>query len=145
MATTGFGAKIQVQTNGSTWVDIADGVTLGLPKPEVGEAEYTHLAQADRYRRYLPTLIEAGVVPFECDYAKATVLQLDPLLGVAKVTTNDVKWKITGPDEDGAGAVTAVTFTFNGFLQKLDYGDPEKDEILIIKGEVRIDGPITIA
>lgn len=139
-----MGAKVQYGY-GTAATDVAEVTMISGPSPEFGEAETTHLGLTDPWKTFVPTLGDGGSLSFECNYKAATVTALNGILGKYDNGTAKMKWKITAPDEDGAGSGTAQTFTFEGFLKKAEYGNFEPEAVAKIKGEVKIIGMITVA
>jgi hypothetical protein len=123
---------------------------ISIPQQEVQTVETSWLGMSDTNRIFTPALTDPGVLGFECNYTKATYTSLNAVRGRLKLSTvipptgNNINWRVTCPDEDGAGAVTAQTFTFNGILTKLEVSI-EVEGVMKIKGEVKVSGPVTVA
>jgi hypothetical protein len=137
----GWSTKLEHSTapTPGTYVQVAETVTIQIPAVEVTSVEDTHLGVTDRFRTYVPGLRDSGTISVEANYNKATITALDGLTGTLRT------WRITAPDEDGAGPDTAPTFTFQGFISKRDATEMKPDEIAKIKFEIKVTGKVTIA
>jgi hypothetical protein len=146
MATLGYTTKLELDPGTGTFAELLNCISITLPKSNVNMVDSTSLTSANRTRTYVPGLIDAGSFDFEVQYAKATLTALKAVEGIASVgsTPLPVKWRITLPDEDGAGAITAVVFTFPGTLVSLE-GDAKVEDILVLKCGVKVTGAVTIA
>lgn len=151
MATIGFTAKLELDNGGGTFAIIDEATMITVPAQETTTVETTHLNLSTPMKTFTPGLTDPGVLSFEANYTKASYNQLNAVRGKLKdganpipPTGDDIKWRITAPDEDGAGAGTAQTFTFAGILTKLELGF-ETEAVVKIKGEVKVSGAITIA
>jgi hypothetical protein len=123
----------------ASYTQIAETVTIQIPPVEVTSVEDTHLGVTNRHRTYVPGLRDSGTISVEANYSNATLIALDGLTGTPRT------WRITAPDEDGAGAETAPTFVFQGFISKRDPVDMVPDEVAKIKFEIKVTGEVTIA
>jgi len=150
MAFIGFSAKLELDPGTATYALISDATTITLPSQETASIETSHLNMANTMRTFTPGLTDPGVLSFECDYSKATYNTLVAVKGLLKIggqippTGNNINWRISSPDEDGAAAGNPQTFTFNGFLTKLETSF-EMESVIKIKGEVKVSGLVTIA
>jgi hypothetical protein len=149
MAIIGFTAKLELDPGTGSYATIDECTMITLPAFETTSIETSHLNLITPDRTYTPGLTDNGTLSFECNYSKATYNTLHSIKGKLKVTSqipptgNNINWRITSPDEDGAGAGTAQTFTFNGFLTKLETAF-ETEAVVKIKGEVKVNGAITV-
>lgn len=150
MAVIGFTSKLELDPGTATFGLISDTTMISIPAQEVSTVETSWLGMSDTNRTYTPGLTDPGVMSFECNYTKTGYSALNAVRGKLKVTTaipptgNAINWKITCPDEDGAGVNTAQSFTFNGILTKLEVSI-ETEGLMKIKGEVKVSGPVTVA
>jgi hypothetical protein len=145
MATIGYTAKLAVKTTGS-FVDVSpEVVTISVPAVEVSSVESTHLNVTDGFKTYVPGLKNAGTLSFEANYTKDAYTTLDNIRGLLKSGSNDIEWRITAPDEDGAGAFTPQTFIFKGFVMKTEGPTFEPEGLAKLKCEVQITGKVTVA
>lgn len=150
MAVIGFTSKLELDPGTSTYGLISDTTMITIPSQEVSTVETSWLGMSDTNRTYTPGLTDPGVLSFECNYSKSGYTALNTVRGKLKITTaipptgNPVMWKITAPDEDGAGVATPQSFTFNGILTKLEV-NIETEGLMKIKGEVKVSGAITVA
>jgi hypothetical protein len=149
MAIIGFTAKLELDPGTASYTEISETTLISLPAFETATVETSYLGMSTPDRTYTPGLTDNGTLSFECNYSKATFNTLAGVKGKLKITTqipptgNNINWRITSPDEDGAGAGTAQTFTFNGILTKLETSF-ETEAVVKIKGEVKISGAITV-
>lgn len=144
MATIGYTAKLQVKTSGS-FVDVSpEVVTIQVPAVEVSSVESTHLNVTDGFKTYVPGLKNSGTLSFEANYTKEAYTLLDGIRGKLKEGSVEIEWKITAPDEDGAGAFTPQTFQFKGYVMKTELGF-EPEGVSKIKCEVQVVGKVTVA
>lgn len=118
---------------------VAETVSIQIPPVEVSAVEDTHLAVPNRFRTYVPGLFDSGTVSVEANYSKATINALSGLTGVVRT------WRITPPDEDGAGPETAPVFTFQGFISKREPIEVKPDEVVKVKFDIKLTGGLTIA
>lgn len=146
MATIGFTAKLELDNGSGTFAVIDEATMITVPAQETTTVETTHLNLSTPIKTFTPGLTDPGVLSFEANYTKASYNQLNAVRGKLKdganpipPTGDDIKWKITAPD-DG----TPQVFTFNGILTKLELGF-ETEAVVKIKGEVKVSGEITIA
>ena len=123
----------------TTYTAISETVMIQAPGQEVSKIETTHLGVVNGVRTYSPGLKDPSSVSIETNYSKATRALVETLIGVAKT------WKITAPDEDGAGVDTSPTHTFVGFISKVDPVDFKPDEIVKLKFDLQISGAVAIA
>lgn len=152
MSTTGFQATLEVDDAGTgaavggASTKFTGVLTLTLPSQEAGEYESTELAQtdggtADPIKRYQPTgLIEQATLKGEIFYTKSNHQRLLALVGKKGYT-----WKLTPPDEDGAGVGTPLVGSGLGFLKKIDEIVFEKETPVTIKVEIRPEKAWTFA
>lgn len=148
----GFGAKLEVNSGTSQAFVAVDSVKMvSIPAGDVAAIDATHMGLTTPYKVKTAGLIDPGKMTFESIYSKASYNQLIALLGKGgygtpsiPATAPFVQWRVSSPDEDGSGAGTAQTFTFAGFLDKLET-HAETEALMVIKGEVTISGPITVA
>jgi hypothetical protein len=134
-AIIGFRARISVNDGTEGAEAFFDGATeIEFPESEVGEIEDKRLYAATRDRKYIPTLIENGMVTVVVNWSKAVHARLRALRGLRGKT-----WKLYSPDEDGA-TVTLVPLiaTVDGFLKKLGKPKFEKDKDATIAFDLRI-------
>jgi hypothetical protein len=118
---------------------VAETVSIQVPAVEVSSVEDTHLGVVNGFRTYTPGLKDSGTISIEANYSKALMTALDGLTGLVKT------WRVTAPDEDGAGSGTAQTFVFAGFVQKRDATEFKPDEVVKIKFDIKVTGAVTIA
>lgn len=152
MAVIGFTSKLELDPGTGSFAVIDEMTMITIPAMEVTSVEtsYLGISASAPYKQFTPGLIDPGVLAFECNYKKDTYNTLNGVRGKLKATTaipptgSDVKWKVTCPDEDGAGSSTAQTFTWNGFLTKLEV-NVEVEGVMKIKGEVKLSGACTVA
>jgi len=151
MATIGFTAKLELNDGASNAYDVvAETTMITLPAQDVTTVETTYLGLSTPHKTFTPGLTDSGVLSFECNFTEATYNRLQAVRGKLKHTTiippsgTDVNWKVTAPDEDAGGAGTAMTFTMNGILTKLEVS-MEVEAVMKIKGEIKISGAITVA
>ena len=141
MADIGFKAGLTVNDGAANaHAAFPGGVVFTLPSREVGKAESTAHDQADFYRRWLPTLIDSGVLKGEINFLAAQYARLDGLL----TSRASKEWKLTAPPTASTGSGVPQAFTFNGFVSKLDETPFEREGVLMIKFEVTVSGTWTI-
>lgn len=140
MAQTGFQCKLSVAGS-----DFADLVKIVLPAVEAGEQEVTGLNQvdgsskADPVRRFLPTLIDQGLIKAEGFYTKAGYVTLHGL-----VAKKDKTFVITAPPSTEGGSDTLAA-TFTGFVKKVDEVEFDKENPTMVKFEIRVSKAATLA
>lgn len=140
MGYIGWTTKLEHSTvPATTYTQISDTVTIQIPGAEVSEVEDTHLGVANGIRSYTMGLKDVGRVKAECNWSKATLVAIDGLVGVNRT------WRVTAPDEDGAGAGTAQTATFTGFIAKREPTEFQPNEIAKTSFEIRLTGAVTFA
>ena len=151
MVNLALNAKLELDPGTGSYSIVDDCTTISVPEFSVGVVDTSHLNLLTPHRTFTPGLIDNGSVTFECHFTEATYSQLLAVLGKKKITTvipptgANVNWRITAMDEDAAGALTPVTWTFNGFLNKLGTSFDEAEAIVKIKGEIKCDNLVTVA
>ena len=146
MAIIGFSAALAIDPGTATFTNLPELVMVSLPAFETTTVETSHLGLSNTYKTFTPGLTDGGVMTFECNYSKAAYTQLQTVLGKLKITTaippsgNDIRYRVTLPDEDAGGAGTAQVFT----LTKMECS-AEVESIMKIKGEVKVNSNITVA
>lgn len=123
----------------TTYTAVADTVMIQIPGTEVSEVEDTHLGVSNGIRSFTMGLKDLGRIKVECNWSKAGLVVIDGLMGINKT------WKVTAPDEDGAGAGTPQTATFTGFIAKRDPAEFQPNEIVKVSFEIRLTGAVTFA
>ena len=153
MADIGFQVKLSVNDGAlNVQVDFTGHTLVVLPPSESGEKEVTEHSQADNVRRFIPTLIDAGKVKVEFNYTNTLMTRLRALLGKKKIGPSTPKvaqqWVITAPEVEAAGTTAAgedpQKFTLTGWLCKIDEMPFERDGEMVLKGEIRVNGPMTV-
>lgn len=153
MAIVGFSTTLALGSDNAspTYTDITELNMVTIPEFETGTVESSYMNQSTKFRDYLPTLTNPGVVEFECNFSTAQHAALYAVMGRKKYTGttlpqtgNNVMWKIITPDENGATANGFTTFVFNGILTKCacSFSTEEK---LVIKGSIQVCGAVTIS
>lgn len=137
----GWSTRLEFTTHPTvgSYTQVAETVMIAVPGTEVTKVEDTHLGVTNMTRTYVPGLRDKGTISCEVNYGKDTMVQLDGLVGSMR------NWRITAPDEDGAGAGTAQIFTFAGFVSKIDPTEFKPDEIVKTKFEITVAGAVTLA
>ena len=148
--TIGFTASLSVNDGSSNAQQAIPNVKMiTLPTLDTAMIETTTLGSATPDKTFTPGLTDSGNLSFECLYTADTYSRLATLVGKLKHSTRipptgtDVTWLVTAPDEDGAGAGAAQTFTFNGCLTKIETS-MEIEAVMMIKGEVKVSGNVTV-
>jgi hypothetical protein len=150
MAIIGFTTKLELDAGVGTFTEITEVNMISLPAVETSTVETTFMGQSTTWRDYTPGLTDAGVLGFETNFSTATYNTLFAVKGKKKATTiipstgQDIRYRVTSPDENGGTANGASSFTFNGILTKLDTSFDIEGKV-VIKGEVKVCGAITIA
>ena len=144
MAIIGYGTTLSLDPGTGTFAVRAGTTNISIPKSSVNMVDANDLNVASRIKVRVPGLIDGGQFTFELFYTRAVMDLLKSVEGKNLVGTAKVKWRITLPDDDGAGADVAQTFTVEGTLMSVEY-DAKVEEILIIKCEVQTSGVVTIA
>lgn len=127
MAVIGVTGKLELNTTGSTWVEIAKCKSISFPDFSTTAVDITNLASPDYAKEYVPGMVDAGSVTFQCEYTSATYVQLT---GLVRTTKN---WRITSP----TGVADVVQFS--GFLTKVALA-MSPDEEMVIDAELRTSG-----
>lgn len=137
----GWSTKLEYTTapTPGSYTAISEAVTIQLPGAEVTSVEDTHLSVTNKIRTFTPGLRDNGSISCTTNYSKATMAAVEALVGLVKT------WKITAPDEDGAGAETAPTFTFVGFITKREPVEAKADEKMEMSFDIKISGAVTVA
>lgn len=134
MAQLGFGTKIQVDDGASSaFVDLVEVTSITVPTGEDGRVEYSHLGQVGRGKLYLPGLKEPGEVTVEQNATEAELVRLNTIKAAA--TTKN--WKVILPD--------GATFTFAGFISKMEVAADAGESIIKNRLSVAISGDVTVA
>jgi hypothetical protein len=153
MAIVGFQSTLGLGNDNAspTYTDIVELNMVSIPEFETGTVEASYMNQSTKYRDFIPTLTNPGVIEFECNFTTAQHAALYAVHGKKKYTGsllpqtgNNVMWQIKTPDENGATSNGLTTFVFNGILTKMScsLGMEEK---LVIKGTIQICGSVTIS
>jgi len=131
---TGFGTKIAISDDGSSYADIA-GIhdTIGGPEMTADAVETTDHDSTGGYREYIGGLKDSGEVGFKINWDPADA-QHDVL--VAAVGEKKY-WRITFPD----GSSTA---TFQGILTKY-VPDVPLDDRMTAEIAIKVSGQVTWA
>jgi hypothetical protein len=144
MPSIGYTAALSVLTSGATYTAIDGVAMISIPSAEYSEVEYTHLGSTNSHKEFMPGLADGGSLEFEANWTKAGFNTLDAIKGLLANGATTISWKVTTPDEDGAGAGTAQTFVFGGFLKKLEVLPTEPDALMKMKGTVKVNGKVTV-
>ena len=153
MADIGFQCKLSVNDGAANIaVDFTGHTLVVLPSHEVGEKEVTEHSQADNVRRFIPTLVDSGKMKVEFNYKNTLLTRLRALLAKRKIGPSTPKvaqtWVITAPEVEAAGTTAAgedpQKFTFEGWVSKIDEMPFERDGELVLKAEIRVNGPMTV-
>jgi hypothetical protein len=126
MATIPVGAKLEHE-NGSGWLEVQKCKSVNFPGFNVSAVDTTNLGNTDYAKTYIPGMIDAGSVTFECEYTTATYVQLTGLL------RDVIGWRVSAPAGEGD------VVTCDGFLVKIDVPQ-SPDEEMMITGEIKMTG-----
>lgn len=118
---TGYGATVSIKIGSAAAVVLGEVISIGLPNPQVGEAEATHFQSPDRAREYIPTLKENGEIPIGINYDAGNAT--DDQVNAAQASTVPVEVVISIPTSSG----TDQTFTFPGIVKGYEKTVPIDD------------------
>lgn len=68
-----YGSKIQYDSGGGSYVDIAEVVSYESPEIQVTSTEFTHLQSDNNYKEFKPGMIDGDKVSCEINFKKATI------------------------------------------------------------------------
>lgn len=126
--------------NGTTLVKLAGVVSITPPNPEVGEAEVTDLEATDRYRSFIPTMRDPGMIEAVMNYVGGSAT--DTLLRAAKIAADTRAWKVVYSDDDG---VALRQITGSGYVQGLTEPEISLEGVKQVTLTIRVSGAVTEA
>jgi hypothetical protein len=126
LAVIGVSASLEYEDS-SAFVPVAGVKSVNFPGFNVSSVDTTHLGNTNFAMSFMPGMVDAGALTFECEFSEATYTALQ---GKIRET---IGWRVTGPDDED------VAVTCDGFLTKLDVQVTPADE-LMISGEVKLTG-----
>lgn len=114
----GFGVQVGVSASSTdnTFAALLEITDVSGPEIAVDDVEMTHSESPDRYKEWLPGLIDGGEVTVECNYTKENCAAVYALVGVKKY------YKITLPDGGS-------TWKFPGYIKGFGEEEPIDDKI----------------
>ena len=104
--------------DGTALVKLAGVVSITPPDPVLDEVEVTDLEAVNRYRDFIPTMRDSGVITAVLNYVGGSAT--DTLLRAAKIAATDRAWEIVYSDDDGT-ALRKISGT--GWVKR--YSEPE--------------------
>src|ERR1043166_9249280 len=132
-----MGGKVEMGDGASPEVfnPIAEVRKVTISGNKVDFADVTNIQSPNNYKEFIPTLIEAGELSFECNYIPADTTQAS--LVTARDARTKHNWKVVLPS-------TLGNITFAGFVSSIDPSlDYSKEATLSVK--VKITGAVTLA
>src|SRR5262245_61048943 len=108
MATIGIGSKLEYES-GSTWVEVENCKTIGVPQFNVSIIDTVHLGLTDYGMTFMPGMIDPGACPFEAEFTTTTYTALQGIIA----ERSKIGWRVTAEDEESG---LSVVVTCDGFL-----------------------------
>jgi hypothetical protein len=133
-ATIGYGTTITMNTAA---IDGCRKVTA--PGLEVSKQEITHLGSPNATREYIFGMNDIQPVTVEFNF---TGTNYTTLYGAKRLYKDFV---ISVPDPLPTGTPTPTTFTFSGFITKLDAPEATPEGVTMFTCEIQPRGEVTIA
>ena len=126
--------------NGTTLVKLAGVVSITPPDPVMDEVEVTDLDATNRYRDFIPTMRDSGMVSAVLNYVGGSAT--DTMLRAAKIAADDLAWEIVYSDEDG---VPLRKVSGTGWVKRLSEPEITLDGVKQVTLEIRVRGASTEA
>ncbi|QEL13874.1 hypothetical protein [Limnoglobus roseus] len=145
MAILGIGSTLGYSTDGgSTFTTIPECTSISITMGTHDKIENVHLGITDNTKDFLIGLSDPGEIAFKFNFAATVFTGLMAIKGMIKSGSNEIKWKVTGPDPDGAGSGVPQTYTVKGGLMELMFSEFPVNGIIVVDGKVACRGAVTV-
>lgn len=136
--TIGHGATVSFKVGAGSAVLLAEVISLGLPNPQIAEAESTHFLSPDRAREFIAGLKDNGEIPIGINYNAGSAT--DTLVNAAMAATAPIEVVISIPTVSGV----MWDFKFPGIVKGFEKAIPIDDRQTAVI-TVRVAGAVTQA
>lgn len=120
---------------------VAEVMSIGGPALSVGSVEATHLTSPNKWKEFIPGMVDGGEVTLELNFLPANATHKDASGGLLNDmrTRHQGNYKISFPDSP------ATEWTFPAFVTGFEVTTPTGDEKLAASVTLKISGEATLA